>query len=113
LILPASRLINKQTSEIQMNAYNPCLVGEDESDTRGIKGGWYAVASNGTLVSGAFPSRQDCAQEIRHPTRVPIVPSSGKVPQSPIRVPGSWHAQRRYVAPVAMLTRAGPFWVIE
>jgi hypothetical protein len=62
---------------------------------RGIKDGWYAVASNGTLVSGPFQSRQDCEQEIRHPTRVPIMPSSGEAPQSPIRVPlsgasGAW-----------------------
>ena len=97
-----------------MTRHIPRHVSEDESDRRAIKDGWYAVARNGSLVSGPFPSRQDCAQEIRHPTRGPInLPSGGKAPQGPRRVPSSWHAERPSVTPVAMLTRAGPFWIVE
>jgi hypothetical protein len=52
-----------------LTCHIPRHVSEDESDMRGIKDGWYVVGSNGRLVSGPFPSREDCAQEIRHPTR--------------------------------------------
>jgi len=35
----------------------PQYVGENKSDLRGIKPGWYAMDSNGHLVSGPFSSQ--------------------------------------------------------
>jgi hypothetical protein len=46
----------------------PQYVGENNSDLRGIKPGWYAMNSNGNLVSGPFSSQQRCAEEISNPS---------------------------------------------
>jgi hypothetical protein len=42
----------------------PQYVGENKSDMRGIKPGWYAMNSNGNLVSGPFFSQEKCAEKI-------------------------------------------------
>jgi len=42
----------------------PQYVGENKSDLRGIKPGWYAMNSNGNLVSGPFCSQDKCAEKI-------------------------------------------------
>jgi hypothetical protein len=42
----------------------PHYVGENKSDLRGIKPGWYAMKSNGNLVSGPFCSLKKCAEKI-------------------------------------------------
>jgi hypothetical protein len=42
----------------------PHYVGENRSDVRGIKEGWYAMNSNGNLVSGPFSSQEKCAKKI-------------------------------------------------
>jgi hypothetical protein len=42
----------------------PHYVGENKSDLRGIKPGWYAMNSNGNLVSGPFSSQEKCAEKI-------------------------------------------------
>jgi len=97
-----------------LSRYAPRHVGEDESDMRGIKGGWYAVSRNGKLVNGPFSTQEACAQEIRLPTRVPIdLPSSSQAPQARPDMPSSWNAKRAGVDLVATLTRAGPFWIME
>jgi hypothetical protein len=59
-----------------LTCHIPHHVSEDESDMRGVKDGWYVAGGNGRLVSGPFLSHEDCAQEIRHPTRAPINPPS-------------------------------------
>jgi len=90
----------------------PRYVGEDESDRRCVKGGWYAVARNGALRSGPFANRQDCAQEIRDPKRIPLdAPLARKVQTSPTK--STWRGRRVSAAPVAVLTPVGPFWVFE
>jgi hypothetical protein len=42
----------------------PQYVGENKSDLRGIKPGWYAMNSNGQLVSRPFSSRSKCVEKI-------------------------------------------------
>jgi len=42
----------------------PQYVGENKSDLRGIKPGWYAMNNNGNLVSGPFCSQDKCAEKI-------------------------------------------------
>ena len=42
----------------------PHYVGENKSDLRSIKSGWYAMNSNGNLVSGPFSSEEKCAEKI-------------------------------------------------
>lgn len=92
----------------------PSYIGDDEAYMRCIKDGWYAVGSYGMLVSGPFSTYQDCAQEIRHPTRAPIdMPWGRRAPPYSRKDLGSWLKPRVNVAKVAMLTRAGPFWVVD
>ena len=38
----------------------PYYIGEDRSDMRGIKPGWYAIEDDGNLSSGPFPSLEEC-----------------------------------------------------
>ena len=38
----------------------PYYIGEDRSDMRGIKAGWYAIEDDGNLTSGPFPSLEEC-----------------------------------------------------
>jgi hypothetical protein len=35
---------------------SPYYIGDDRSDMRGIKPGWYAIEDDGNLSSGPFPS---------------------------------------------------------
>jgi hypothetical protein len=42
----------------------PHYVGENKSDLRGIKPGWYAMNSKGNLLSGPFSSEEKCAEKI-------------------------------------------------
>jgi hypothetical protein len=42
----------------------PYYISETTSDMRGIKHGWYAIADDGTLYSGPFPSFEECADRI-------------------------------------------------
>jgi hypothetical protein len=40
----------------------PHYIGENESDMRGIKHGWYAVEDDGNLSSGPFSSLEACVE---------------------------------------------------
>jgi hypothetical protein len=42
----------------------PYYIGEDRSDMRGIKPGWYAIEDDGNLTSGPFPSLEECITRI-------------------------------------------------
>jgi hypothetical protein len=46
----------------------PHYIGENKSDMRGIKPGWYAIEDDGNLSSGPFSSRQECVKRITRPT---------------------------------------------
>ena len=46
----------------------PHYIGENESDMRGIKHGWYAVEDDGNLSSGPFSSLEACVAKITQPT---------------------------------------------
>ena len=56
----------------------PCYIGEDRSDMRGIKPGWYAIEDDGNLSSGPFPSLEECIARITQPTIAPIAPKSSQ-----------------------------------
>ena len=47
----------------------PHYIGEDNSDMRGIKTGWYAIEDDGNLSFGPFSSRQECVKRITQPTK--------------------------------------------
>jgi hypothetical protein len=40
------------------------LIGEMQSQRRGIKEGWYAMSVSGAVCSGPFSSRVDCESHI-------------------------------------------------
>ena len=81
---------------------------------RAVKHGWYATGPNGALISGPFSSHEDCAQEIRYPTHAPALRGSSRHALPGRRQTAScWDSRQIYVVPVARLTRAGPFWIIE
>jgi hypothetical protein len=46
----------------------PHYIGENKSDMRGIKAGWYAVEDDGNLSSGPFSSHEECIKRINQPT---------------------------------------------
>jgi hypothetical protein len=46
----------------------PHYSGENKSDMRGIKPGWYAIEDDGNLSSGPFSSRKECVKRITQPT---------------------------------------------
>ena len=46
----------------------PHYIGEDQSDMRGIKHGWYAMEDDGDLSSGPFSSHEECLNRITQPT---------------------------------------------
>jgi hypothetical protein len=46
----------------------PHYVGENKSDMRGIKPGWYAAEDDGKLSSGPFSSLEECVKSITQPT---------------------------------------------
>ena len=48
----------------------PHYIGEDKSDMRSIKAGWYAIESDGKLSSGPFPSLEECVTRISRPTKL-------------------------------------------
>jgi hypothetical protein len=50
----------------------PHYVGENKSDMRGIKLGWYAIENDGNLSSGPFPSLEECVRRITQPTNETI-----------------------------------------
>jgi hypothetical protein len=41
----------------------PHYSGENKSDMRGIKPGWYAIEDDGNLSSGPFSSREECVKK--------------------------------------------------
>lgn len=90
----------------------PRYVGEDESYRRSVKTGWFVVSRNGMLVSGPFVGHAECVEQIRDPKRAPINKPSDQNRHAQVRVASSWQVRRVCSAPVAKLTRAGPFWVI-
>lgn len=47
---------------------SPHYIGENKSDMRGIKPGWYAVEDDGNLSSGPFSSLEECVKKITQPT---------------------------------------------
>ena len=49
----------------------PYYIGEDRSDMRGIKPGWYAIEDDGNLSSGPFSSLEECITRITQPTNAP------------------------------------------
>jgi len=42
----------------------PCYIGDERSDMRGIKPGWYAIEVDGNLSSGPFSSLEECLTRI-------------------------------------------------
>ncbi len=46
----------------------PHYIGENKSDMRGIKSGWYAIEEHGDLSSGPFSSLEECVKRITRPT---------------------------------------------
>jgi hypothetical protein len=52
----------------------PLYIGENKSDMRGIKSGWYAIEDDGNLCSGPFSSRQECVKRITQPTDGAMAP---------------------------------------
>lgn len=46
----------------------PHYIGENKSDMRGIKPGWYAIEEHGGLSFGPFSSREECIKKIASPT---------------------------------------------
>lgn len=46
----------------------PHYISEDNSEMRGIKPGWYAMADDGDLSSGPFSSHDECLSRITQPT---------------------------------------------
>ena len=46
----------------------PQYIGENKSDMRGIKVGWYAIEGDGNIFFGPFASRQECVEKIAQPT---------------------------------------------
>ena len=55
----------------------PHYISENKSDMRGIKCGWYAMDSDGKLVLGPFPSREQCLDRsidlVNRPTPLALV----------------------------------------
>jgi hypothetical protein len=47
----------------------PHYIGENESDMRGIKLGWYAVEDDGKVSSGPFSSLEECVNRITQPVK--------------------------------------------
>jgi hypothetical protein len=47
-----------------MNNLTPRQIGDDESDNRSVKAGWYAIRRNGSIGLGPFSSREKCLAEI-------------------------------------------------
>ncbi len=50
---------------------SPYYIGENKSDMRGIKPGWYAAEDDGNLSSGPFSSLEECVKSITQPTTGP------------------------------------------
>jgi len=40
----------------------PHYISENKSDMRGIKAGWYAINSDGNILTGPFPTREKCVE---------------------------------------------------
>ena len=58
----------------------PHYIGENESDMRGIKHGWYAVEDDGNLSSGPFPNFEECVAKISQPTNGTMASKSQRGP---------------------------------
>jgi hypothetical protein len=58
----------------------PHYIGENESDMRGIKPGWYAVEDDGNVSSGPFPSVEACVARITQPTNGTMASKLQRVP---------------------------------
>jgi hypothetical protein len=58
----------------------PHYIGEDKSEMRGIKPGWYAIEDDGNISSGPFPSRQECVKRITQPTNGTMVSKLQQMP---------------------------------
>jgi len=54
----------------------PYYIGDDRSDMRGIKPGWYGIDDDGNLSSGPFPSLEECITRITQPTIGSVTPKS-------------------------------------
>jgi hypothetical protein len=54
----------------------PYYIGEDRSDMRGIKPGWYAIEDDGNLTSRPFPSLEECITRITQSSIAPMPPKS-------------------------------------
>ena len=58
----------------------PYFIGENKSDMRGIKPGWYAIEDDGDLSSGPFSSREECVKRIAQPTNGTMAPKLQRGP---------------------------------
>jgi hypothetical protein len=47
---------------------SPHYIGENKSDMRGIKAGWYAVEDDGNLSAGPFSSLEECINRTTQPS---------------------------------------------
>jgi hypothetical protein len=57
---------------IAMNYFVPYYVNEQQSDVRGIKGGWYTIDERGKLGSGPFSTASECLRCGFEPKTAPI-----------------------------------------
>ena len=53
-----------------MENLTPRHISEAESDSRGVKDGWYAVSKTGNLGRCVFPNRFECVEHIEHLTNI-------------------------------------------
>jgi hypothetical protein len=58
----------------------PYYIGEDRSDMRRVKPGWYAIEDDGSLSSGPFSSLEECITRITQPTIAPTAPKPQRGP---------------------------------
>jgi hypothetical protein len=58
----------------------PHYIGENRSDMRGIKHGWYAIEDDGKLSSGPFPSFEVCVTKISQPENGTMAPKLQEAP---------------------------------
>jgi hypothetical protein len=77
---PSQRLVDDCLSLESATVTAPHYIGEDKSEMRGIKPGWYAIEDDGNISSGSFPSRQECVKRITQPTNGTMVSKLRQMP---------------------------------
>jgi hypothetical protein len=60
----------------------PLFVGDTQSRMRGLKVGWYAIDTEGAVVAGPYPGRDECVERIGQAPDASIVPDLWRRPDS-------------------------------